>query len=497
MAKLALLDQPRGLGSLFFTEMWERMSYYGMRALLVLFMVDNIDNGGLGISDKNATAIYGIYTAAVYLLALPGGWIADRLIGAQRSVFWGGCIIAAGHFALAVPSSHFFFAGLFLVATGTGLLKPNISTIVGELYSPEDRRRDAGFTLFYMGINLGAVMGPLICGALGQSESFGWHWGFGAAGVGMVAGLVQYKLTCHQLGSAGASANTPYANPSKAWTIILGALAVLFVLLLAASFGAFSVSPAVFAKSTAQIISAIFILYFVFIWVAGGLNADEKKRSLLIFILCLASAVFWSGFEQAGSSLNLFADRYTDNLVASINFTIPSSWYQSLNAAFIILLAPVYSVLWIGLAKRFLEPSAPIKFAFGLLLLAAGFAVMIGAANIVSDGGKAAPYWLILTYLLHTMGELCLSPVGLSTVSRLAPRAYASQMMGLWFCASALGNILAGLLAGRFDTDSIQDFPAIYTQIVIVCGGFGILLLIIGARLSRYADPVHQRRNAA
>ena len=478
-------SQPQGLKPLFFTELWERMSYYGMRAMLVLFMIDGIENGGLAITDKNATAIYGIYTAAVYLLALPGGWIADRLIGAQRSVFWGGVIITLGHFALAVPSTHFFFIGLLLVAVGTGLLKPNISTLVGSLYEQNDRRRDAGFTLFYMGINLGAVLGPILCGGLGQSESFGWHWGFGVAGVGMVFGLIQYRLGQHKLGEAGLYAAKPYHNPAKAWSTIgvfsFGAL-VIFWLITA---GWHTLSAQTLAIYTAQFISAIFFIYFFYIILFGGLTQEERKSSCLILILCIASALFWSGFEQAGSSLNIFADRYVNNTIKAINFTIPSSWYQSLNAAFIILLAPIFSILWVGLSKRFLEPSSPIKFGFGLILLGAGFAIMIIAATIVTEGGKAAPYWLVLTYLLHTMGELCLSPVGLSAVSRLSPKAYASQMMGLWFCASALGNILAGLLAGRFDSDSLQDFPDLYTQITLISIASGILLITVSRFLSR------------
>ncbi|WP_096086572.1 peptide MFS transporter [Agaribacterium haliotis] len=488
----SLKQHPAGLRPLFFAEMWERMSYYGMRAMLVLFMVDAVENGGLGITDKNATAIYGIYTAAVYLLALPGGWIADRLIGAQRSVFWGGVIIAAGHFSLAVPGIHFFFLGLLLIAVGTGLLKPNIATIVGALYDENDRRRDAGFTLFYMGINMGAMMGPIICGGLGQSDMFGWHWGFAAAGVGMVIGLIEYRRGQFKLGEAGLVAGHPCKKPKQAWSIIAisSVLAVAFAA--AIGFGVLDISAQKLAKHTAQAISLIFFVYFTYVILFGGLNDEEKKRSYLILVLCIASAVFWSGFEQAGSSLNLFADRYTDNVIDALSFTVPSSWYQSLNAMFIVLLAPVFSMFWVALAKRYMEPSAPIKFAFGLLLLAAGFGMMIFAANIVTGGSKAAPYWLILTYLLHTMGELCLSPVGLSAVSRLAPKSYHSQMMGLWFCASAIGNILAGLLAGRFDSNSLQDFPEIYFQIVVMSAACG-LILMLGVAISRLSFAKSRR----
>ena len=494
MSLKQMFDQPKGLRILFFTEMWERMSYYGMRAMLVLFMVSAVETGGLGLSDKSATAIYGIYTAAVYLLALPGGWVADRLLGAQRSVFWGGCVITLGHFVLAIPIVESFYVGLALVAVGTGLLKPNISAIVGELYTVEDKRRDGGFTLFYMGINLGAMMGPLICGGLGQSESFGWHWGFGAAGVGMVIGLVQYSLGKKSLGNAGLSAQSTPQEARKGWTYLIGGTALTLVILLLGLFGVFSINPVSLAKGTAQFISAVFFLYFVYVLVLGNLTTNEKKRTGLIFVLCLSSAFFWSGFEQAGSSLNLFADRYTDNIVGS--FDIPSSWYQSLNAFFIITLAPVFSWLWVSLAAKKLDPSSPLKFAYGLVLLGLGFAVMIGAANIVTAGHKAAPYWLILTYLLHTMGELCLSPVGLSAISRLAPRKFTGQMMGLWFCASALGNIIAGLLAGRFSSDAVSDFPGLYTQIFFVSVVSGVILIVLAKPLKTWAtveSDIHEK----
>lgn len=482
-----MFDQPVGLRILFFTEMWERMSYYGMRALLVLFMVSAVESGGLGLTDQSATAIYGIYTAAVYLLALPGGWVADRLLGAQRSVFWGGCVIACGHFVLAIPAESTFYIGLALVAIGTGLLKPNISAIVGELYTVEDKRRDGGFTIFYMGINLGAMLGPLICGGLGQSESFGWHWGFGAAGVGMVLGLIQYSLGRHKLGDSGLAAHSSPEEAVKGWRYLIAGIGLTALIIILGVAGVIPLNPVSLATATAQIISAIFVLYFIYVLLMGGLTSNEKKRTGLIFVLCLASAFFWSGFEQAGSSLNLFADRYTDNFIPAMNFEVPSSWYQSLNAFFIICFAPIFSLIWVRLAAHQLDPSSPLKFGFGLILLGAGFAVMIGAANIVSDGGKAAPYWLILTYLLHTLGELCLSPVGLSAITRLAPRRFTGQMMGLWFASSALGNIIAGLLAGRFSADAVSDFPGLYTQIVIVSAACGLVLILLAKPLKGWA----------
>ena len=481
-----LAGHPAGLSNLFFTEMWERMSYYGMRALLVLFMVDQVQNGGLGFTDQTATATYGIYTAAVYLMALPGGWIADRLLGAQRTVLFGAIIITAGHFVLAIPGLTSFFLGLMLVATGTGLLKPNISAIVGELYEGDDPRRDGGFTLFYMGINLGAAIGPLICSTLGESERFGWHWGFAAAGVGMVIGIIQYQLGKHKLGQSGLAPHNPSTTPGKHWSwIAIGAAGLLLVLGLGVS-GVLQFDATTMAVNAALFISAVFFIYFAWVLMFGGLDSGEKRRSILIVVLCLASAMFWAGFEQAGSSLNLFAERYTQREFSG--FEIPAGWFQSLNAIFIIVLAPVFSWFWVWMAKRNLNPSHPAKFAFGLIQLGLGFAIMIFAARIAADGDSAMPYFLVLTYLLHTMGELCLSPVGLSAVSRLAPRKYVGQMMGCWMLSFSLGNILAGLLAGEFRSDSLSDMPGLYSQITWTSIIAGIVLLLLAKPLMAWVN---------
>ena len=489
MRKLNLFDQPAGLKNLFFTEMWERMSYYGMRALLVLFMVSAIEDGGLGLTDQSATAVYGIYSAAVYLFALPGGWISDRLIGAQRSVFWGGSIIAIGHFTLAIPNESAFYLGLSIVAIGTGLLKPNISAIVGEIYTREDHRRDSGFTLFYMGINIGGMMGPLICGYLGQSSEFGWHWGFAAAGVGMVLGLIQYHFGKKNLGGAGLKPHVTEASEiGRNWQYLLSGTGLVLLIIGLGLAGVYQVDAESLASLAMQLISTVFILYFIYVLAFGGLDINEKKRIGLIFVLCLGSALFWSGFEQTGSSLNLFADRYTDLHLATLNFEIPSSWYQSLNPFFIITLAPLFSWLWVKLAMKQLNPSYPLKFAYGLILLGSGFAIMIGAATVATSGEKVAPYWLTLTYLFHTLGELCLSPVGLSAVSRLAPRKLTGQMMGLWMCSFSLGNIIAGLLAGRFNAESLADFPGLYIQITSISLMAGLLLVVLARPLKNWGE---------
>jgi len=455
---------PVGLRTLFFTEMWERMSYYGMRALLVLFMVDAIEDGGLGLNDANATAIYGLYTASVYFLI-------------------GGIIIMCGHFILAIPSIYAFFIGLIFVAVGTGLLKPNISAVVGALYPPGDPRRDAGFTIFYMGINIGGALGPLVCSTLGESEQFGWHYGFAAAGVGMLFGLIQFRLSARHLGSAGLLPTLDRSNPDdqrkirNGWRIVMTAAAIAVLGIALVMTGNISVDPQVLAGQATVFIAAVAGLYFVALFAFGNLTTDEKKRVVVIIILFLASAMFWAGFEQAGSSLNLFADRYTDRMIGS--FEIPAGWFQTLNPAFIIILAPVYSALWIGLAKRQLDPSTPAKFAFGLIFLGAGFVIMIFAAKLVVAGNQVLPTWLIFTFLLHTMGELALSPVGLSAITKLSPKRYCGQMMGIWFVSSALGLIVAGILAGEFNADSVDTMPALYLQIVLTTAGSGLLLALL------------------
>jgi POT family proton-dependent oligopeptide transporter len=489
-----IFGHPRGLMTLFFTEMWERLSYYGMRALLVLFMTDQVLTGGMGLTDRSATAIYGIYTALVYVVALPGGWIADRLLGAQRAVFTGGLIIMSGHFVLAIPSTNAFFIGLLLVVAGTGLLKPNVSAIVGELYPKGDPRRDAGFSIFYMGINTGAFLGPLICGGLGQAENFGWHWGFATAGVGMLFGLIQFWMTKHHLGAAGMH---PYSSGDaavdaqkrkKGWIAVGIGVAALIIFVTIALSGNIHLDPVLISQQSTYVIVGMAVLFFAYVLTLGGLTRDEKHRTLALIILLMGCAMFWSGFEQAGSSLTFFADRYTQ--LEFSWFTIPSTWFQSVNALFIIMFAPVFAWLWVALAKRNLNPSSPAKFGFGLMLLALGFLVMVGASAIVVNGDKAMPTWLIMTYLLHTFGELALSPVGLSVTTKLAPHRYVGQMMGMWFLASALGNLIAGQIAGEFDANNVAAFPGQYMDIVLTAGGAGLIMLLFSKPIKKLMHGV-------
>jgi len=474
---------PRGLSTLFFTEMWERFSYYGMRALLVLFMTAPlaVENPGFGFADGQATAIYGLYTFFVYVLSLPGGWVADNLWGGKKAVFVGGCIIALGHFTMAgplvgLPDQPTFFLGLIFVVIGTGLLKPNVSAIVGDLYPEGGARRDAGFSIFYMGINIGAILGPLLCGIVG--EGYNWHWGFSLAGFGMLAGLIQYKVGERHLLDAGrlqtGEAHEVVASREKKFYLIAAAFAAVVVLVgFLMSTGTLGITLEQLAGSLGVVVVVITMAYFAYIIFAGGHTAMEKRRLGVIFWLFILAALFWSGFEQAGSSLNLFARDLTDRTMFGTE--IPASTLQLINPLFIVIFAPIFGATWVWLAKRNQNPSIPVKFGLGLLGLAAGFFVLSwGAANATIEN-PVAPTWLIVTYFLHTCGELCLSPVGLSSMTKLAPKSRVSQMMGIWFVAAALGNLFAGLMAGM-----IEDLPAsdLFWTVALLVGGGGVIALL-------------------
>ena len=489
------LGHPRGLATLFFTEMWERFSYYGMRAILVLSMVAMVEgeNPGLGISKEMALAIYGLYTASVYLCGLPGGWIADRLIGQRNSVFWGGVIIAAGHFTMALNTKATFFIGLVLIALGTGLLKPNVSALVGGLYADADSaRKDAAYSLFYMGINLGSFLGKLICGWLG--EKVGWHWGFGAAGVFMVAGLIQYKVTERYLGSVGLTAVSSGNAASDArtrrwgWTavglFVAGAVAVIATALM----GVLVLNPLAIAKSSGVFIVLLAIGCFGWLLLFGGLNTLERKRVLVVIVLFVGAALFWSGFEQAGSSFTLFAKEHTDRVIFGWEF--PASWIQAINPLLIVVLSPFFAALWVNLGKRNLNPSTPVKFGLGLLQMSVGFAVLAWASVYVAAGEKVAPTWLLLTYLFHTMGELCLSPVGLAAVNKLSPARYQGMMFGMWFTASALGKLIAGLLAGHLAQDDIAGMSDRFQFVFFTAAGAGIFMLLLAKPVQRLMGDI-------
>ncbi|GAB3889883.1 peptide MFS transporter [Spirosoma agri] len=487
-----LFGHPMGLFVLFFTEMWERFSYYGMRAILLLFLIDNV-RGGMGMNEADGAAIYGIYTASVYLLSLPGGWIADNLLGQRKSIFYGGIVIMLGHIILAFPAGPgLFYAGLCTVAIGTGLLKPNISSVVGELYPEGGARKDAAFSIFYMGINTGSLLGISVVGYLGQKV--GWHYGFGAAAVAMLLGIITFQVFAPRyLGDRGNFVAPPVANagePSSGNRSLL-----LFLAVVAAVLAAFQLTGVLdmttaqgLAKAMGTIISLIAVGYFLYILIAGGLDSVEKKRVAVLFVFFLAGAAYWAGNEQQGSSLQIFADRYTDlNL---FGWEMPSSWFQNLNPAFILLFSPVLAGLWVFLANRKIDYSVPAKMATSLILLGIAYIIMVVAAKLVLTGERTSPLYLSFTYFFFTLAELFLSPVGLSSFSKLAPKRYTSQLMGLWFVGSSLGNLIAGLFAGGFDEKNVAQMPDLFLSVVYFSLGFGFLLLLFVKPLKKWMGGI-------
>ncbi len=496
-ADTSFFGHPRGLATLFFTEMWERFSYYGLRPLLVLFMSAAIFNGGYGFDRTTASAIVGIYAAFVYLMSLPGGWVADRLLGLRRAIFIGAALISAGHIAIGLSGllgtgagKVPFFLGLVLIVLGTGLLKPNISAIVGDLYPEGGARRDAGFSIFYMGINLGSFIGQLVTGYLG--EQVDWHVGMGAAGVAMLLGLAFYglrqKATLGSIGVEPTRHPDPVVQARQERTVklaiggLLAAVAAIFVL---AATGAVRLDPVAIARYMTYAMVGMAVVFFGFIFGFGKLTGDEKKRVGVIVVLFAFAAVFWSAFEQAPTSLNLFAADFTDRQVGG--FEIPAVWFQSVNALAIIIMAPLFAALWVGLAKRGIDLSSPAKFSLGLALAGLGFVAMIFAANIVvASGGRTlvSPWWLVVSYVLQSAGELCLSPVGLSSMTKLSPRKYVGQMMGIWFLASALGNLIAGRVGGHVDPEKLEQMPTLFTTttISLFVAAAVIALLIVPIR---------------
>ncbi len=487
----SFFGHPRGLSTLFFTEMWERFSYYGMRAFLIFFMTASAQMGGMGLDTATAAAIYGTYTATVYLTNVPGGWIADRVLGQRRAVLIGGILIAAGHFSLAVPLPVTFYLGLILIVLGTGLLKPNISVMVGQLYAEADQRRDAGFSIFYMGINLGGFLGPLITGYLVQDERFraalqgwglnpnaAWHWGFGAAGVGMTLGLIQYVWGGRALGTAGlepGGATSPeVARQSRRQLTLWGGLGlvVLVGVGVAIAAGLLPVSTSGIRDWAGYSLLAVTVVYFGSLFLDRTWTREERGRLWVIFVFFLCAAVFWSVFEQAGSTLNLFADRSTRNVLPGYG-EFPSSWFQSLNSLFIIIFAPVFAWIWIALGRR--QPSSPVKFALGLIGVGVGFAILVPAAHMASGGKLVSPNWLVTVYLIHTFAELCLSPVGLSSMTKLAPARIVGAVMGIWFLGASVGNFMAGQMASFYESIPL---PTLFARVSILPIAAGVVMLL-------------------
>jgi POT family proton-dependent oligopeptide transporter len=462
-------------------------------------MTAALASGGFGMDRATASSIVGIYAASVYLASLPGGWIADRWLGLRRSIWYGGVLIALGHLSIAlsiVVAQSAFYIGLVLIVMGTGLLKPNISAIVGDLYPEGGSRRDAGFSIFYMGINLGALVAPIITGILG--ERVGWSLGFGAAGLGMVIGLVTYRLRGDKtLGDVGVApgSSDPAEHRRVKLSVMIG-VALIALLVLLTMTGLIHIDAVSLATKMTYFIVGSALLYFVYLFVGGGLTSEEKKRVVVIILLFFFAAIFWSAFEQAPTSLNLFARDFTNRVV--FGWEMPTLWLQAANSVFVIALAPVFAAIWISLGKRGKAPSSIAKFAWGLFFAGVGFVVMVFAANIVIAGGgnvRVSPWWLVWSYFFQSVGELSLSPVGLSSMTKLAPIKFKGQMMGVWFMASALGNLVAGLVGGSVDPEKLPQMPILFRQTsmflfiaTVVCG-----LLVIPVRRMMRDVPAGNR----
>ncbi|MBA2410420.1 MAG: peptide MFS transporter [Gammaproteobacteria bacterium] len=480
------MKHPHGLYVLFFAELWERFSFYGMRALLVLYLTKE-----LSFSDDHAYGIYGAYGALVYTTPVIGGLLADRVLGHQQAIIMGALLMALGHFCLAVPNMFFFYAALALLIAGSGLFKPNISSLVGQLYAIDDPRRDAGFTLFYMGINIGGFLAPLLCGFIGQT--YGWHYGFGLAGVGMLIGLAVFLLGRRRFANYGLPPPAPAArNPvlriltrrSIVWAGVLLSLPVFGLLVLNDRLTGW----VLIAAGAAVLAWLVYIVY--------SSPRVARERLLVIMTLTAFGVVFWSFFEQGGSSINLFTDRNIDRSL--FGWEAPASLFQAINPMFIILLAPVFSALWLKLARHGREPSTPVKFAYGILQLAAGFALFGLGAGLAGADGKTSMLWLLIGYLLITSGELSLSPVGLAMVTRLAPARLVGAMMGVWFLSSAFAHYIAALIATLTSapvTDATAALPPartidlygeVFLNIAIAAAVVGAVLLLMSPLLKRW-----------
>ena len=472
------LGHPKGLFVCFATEMWERFSYYGMRALLILYLTKHWE-----FTDATSYLIYGAYTSLVYIMPVFGGMLADQILGSKKAVTYGAILLVFGHLGMTVESNEqIFYLSLALIVSGVGFLKPNISTMVGALYEEGDPRRDSGFTIFYMGINIGAFTATLLCGYLG--EQVGWAYGFGAAGIGMLFGLIIFLWGQKYLEGLAEPPSNKYLQKMngisyESWAYISGIFMVLVTWFLVQN-----------SQLVGQLLGG-FGAIFIGAWLLYALfrcAPDERDRLIGVGILILFSLIFWALFEQAGSSLNILTDRGVNRVI--FGWEVPASMFQSLNAGFIFTIAPLFAMLWIALAKRNMEPSTPIKFSIGIIFVGLGFLALVYGMSS-SEGLQTGVFWIILIYLLHTLGELCLSPVGLSSVTKLSPQRIVGFMMGMWFFASAAGNYVAGLIARAtasdssgvsndvFDLTQKQSFMDVYTDVGLMAIGCGILLAIL------------------
>jgi POT family proton-dependent oligopeptide transporter len=473
-----ILGQPIGIATLFLTELWERFTYYGIQSLLILFMVAPAAKGGLGLEDKASSSIYGLYVGSTYLFSLLGGWIADRLVGAQRAVIAGGILIAIGNTLLALGTTSVFFLGLLVIATGVGLLKPNVSALVAALYPEGGARRDAGFSIFYMGINTGAFIGPMVVPVV--ATAFGWRFGFALSALGMVLGVGQFLLTRRFLGGAGLAVAPEQRGSWAPIMVLFVLLAVAVVLVLS---GWVHVDAALLASFASWAFSLLALAYFAYLLFFAGLLGTERKRVLVMVALFVASVTFWAGYFQQGGSFNLFAARYTDMHI--LGWNAPPGVLQGADALFVIILAGVFAALWLALGRRDRDPPAGAKFGVALLLLGAGFLVMYFAGERVLAGHRVLSTWLISAYFLHVCGEMCISPVGLSNMSKLVPPRFVGQAMGMWFLSLALGGVLAGQLSGQYDASHLESLPALFLKIFWYGAIAGLAMLLLAPPLKR------------
>lgn len=487
---------PKGLSVLFMTEMWERFSYYGMRALLVLYLTAQIVNGGFELDRSTALEIYAIFTGLVYLTPIVGGLLADKVLGQRKAIFIGGILMALGQFVLAysqvgdVTSRTWLLnLGLGILIVGNGFFKPNISTMVGRLYADQDPRKDSAFTIFYMGINLGAFLAPLICGFL--AVAFGWAYGFMAAGIGMIIGTLWFFIQGNILGNVGFPPNrevastTPLKLTGKDWSqiiiYIVSILALVYGLLLLWTNIGETIKSMI--TTVLAIAGGLALIYIIFSNTKGNV---EWKRVGVILILCFFNIFFWAGFEQAGGTFNLFAEAKTDRNL--LGFEIPAAWFQSVNSIWIISLAPIISILWLRLSRIGKNPNIPVKFAFGLIFLGLGFIVMNLASTATDGGNLVSPLWLVMVYFLHTVAELCLSPIGLSMISKLSPQKIVSVMMGLWFASIALANYMAGVLESVLE-NYLPDME-LFSFLTLTSISAGLILLLISPILKKLMSGV-------
>lgn len=488
---------PKGLYSLFFTEMWERFSYYGMRALLTIFLTAELATGGFGMDRGESLAIYGIFTGLVYVTPLIGGWFADKIIGQRKAIYIGGITMAIGQFLLAYSASNslienidsrlfVFYLGLGVLILGNGFFKPNISTIVGDLYDNNDPRKDGGFTIFYMGINIGAFLSPFVAGTLG--EKVGWPYGYLAAGIGMLLGVIWFYARRNTLEDLGFPPKADKAGRTsliaKDWKdIILYSIANFVIVLGILKF--WGATPDLVHTIVVWVIALAgggFLLYSI---ISGTSGSTEWTRVVVIVVLAFFNIVFWAGFEQAGGTFNLFAQENTNRMIG--NWEIPTTWFQNINPIAIVTLAPIFSILWIRLSKSSLNPRTPIKFALAMFIGAFAFYIMTLASNQAEGGNLISPMWLVVVYVLLTIGELMLSPIGLSMVTKLSPSKIVSIMMGVWMFSFAIGNYLAATLEAILETYQFELYPFI----TWLMAGSGVALLALSPILNKFMKGIH------